>query len=55
LAEQAKKTKKAKSPLAKPSPKNKTQKVCPHTKVLNPKTGRCVNKDGAVAKRLGLV
>ena len=76
LAEQAKKTKKVKTPSPKPSPKkytikkskkkivlkeksksksqNKTKKVCPPTKVLNPKTGRCVNKDGAVAKRLGL-
>jgi len=33
---------------------NKPKKICPSTKVLNPKTNRCVNKDGVVAKRMGL-
>ena len=39
----------------KKSTTSKPKKVCPPTKVLNPKTNRCVNKDGVVAKKLGLV
>lgn len=38
--------------------KSKTQKqpkkICPHGKVLNPNTGRCIKCDGVTAKKLGL-
>jgi serine/threonine protein kinase len=30
----------------------KTQKKCPEDKILNPKTGRCVNKTGIMGKKL---
>jgi serine/threonine protein kinase len=36
-----------------PSPSHKkTQKKCPEDKILNPKTGRCVNKTGGLGKKL---
>ena len=31
---------------------NKTKKICPEGKILNPVTNRCIAKDGAYAKRL---
>ena len=38
----------------KKSTSNKPRKICPPSKVLNPKTNRCVNRNGVVAKKLGL-
>ena len=34
------------------SSNNKTKKVCPAGKILNPKTNRCVNVNGAIGKKL---
>ncbi len=37
------------------STKPKGSKKCPRDKVFNPKSGRCVNKTGAVARKNKLV
>ena len=34
--------------------KNKPLKICPDNKILNPKTNRCVSKNGIIAKELGV-
>ena len=33
----------------------KTKKICPEGKILNPKTNRCINKKGQLAKKLKLI
>ena len=41
--------------VKKVSPQKPQEKQCESGKVLNPLTGRCIKKDGSLAKKLGLV
>lgn len=47
--------KKSKKSIKKSIKKLSKEKQCPPDKVLNPKTRRCILKNGALAKKLGLV
>jgi hypothetical protein len=43
-----------KTKMSKPKTQKKEKKICPPGKVLNTITDRCINKKGALAKKLGL-
>ncbi len=40
--------------VVKPVSKSKTEKKCPEGKILNPKTGRCINAKGITAKKISM-